>query len=145
MLEFQNSNKRSSVALSKSYYEDYDVESETEAPVPQKRAAKKTGKRQSSNAFNQKRKVDHEDQQDVDVKRIKAEPDQSGSGVEDDNVGNDFDAGNDDDDFDSFNQFDLDESGAGTSGGNSRSLANAKGKLSTILFDVSIQNWPSLA
>ncbi len=39
------------------------------------------------------------------MKRIKAEPDQSGSGLEDDNGATDFDVGNnDDDEFDSFNQ-----------------------------------------
>jgi hypothetical protein len=39
------------------YDDDDDVESDVDVPVPPKRPAKKSGKRQSSNAATQKRKV----------------------------------------------------------------------------------------
>jgi hypothetical protein len=76
--------------------------------VPVKRPAKKPVKRQSSTTYAPKRKVDPESAEDLDVKRIKAEPDPIGSGADDDHGGSDLeggaDGGNDDDDFDSFNQ-----------------------------------------
>ena len=127
----QPANKRGAAA-NRTYFDDDDVESDVDIPVPPKRPSRKSGKRQTNNATStattQKRKVvDAVDADDVDVKRIKAEPDQSGSGNDDDNGATDFDAGNDDDDFESFHPFDADESGPGTSGGGGRSLAESKG------------------
>ena len=113
------------------YFDDDDVENDDDISVLPKHPSWKSGKHQNniatSTATTQKRKVvDVVDADDVDVKRIKAEPDQSGSGNDADSGATDFDAGNDEDDFESFHPFDADKLGPGTSGGGRRSLSESK-------------------